>query len=34
MRARYALQDGDATAREDVVFVATRPGHAGEANER
>jgi SAM-dependent methyltransferase len=26
MRARYALQDGDATAREDVVFVATRPG--------
>lgn len=34
MRARYALQDGDATAREDVVFVATKPGHAGEANER
>lgn len=34
MRARYALQDGDATAREDVVFVATRPGGAGEANER
>ncbi len=24
-RARYALQDGDATAREDVVFVAVKP---------
>jgi SAM-dependent methyltransferase len=34
MRARYALQEGDATAREDVVFVATRPGHAGEMSER
>jgi SAM-dependent methyltransferase len=27
-RARYALQDGDATAREDVVFVATKPTHS------
>jgi SAM-dependent methyltransferase len=24
-RARYALQDGDATAREDVIFVASKP---------
>jgi SAM-dependent methyltransferase len=24
-RARYALQDGDATEREDVVFVAVKP---------
>ncbi len=26
-RARYALQDGDATEREDVVFVAVKPAH-------
>lgn len=32
MRARYALQDGDATAREDVVFVATRPRPSEETN--
>jgi SAM-dependent methyltransferase len=34
MRARYALQDGDATAREDVVFVAARPASASEGGER
>jgi SAM-dependent methyltransferase len=33
-RARYALQDGDATAREDVVFVATRPSRPSEETER
>lgn len=27
-RARYALQDGGATEREDVVFVATKPAHS------
>jgi SAM-dependent methyltransferase len=33
-RARYALQDGDATAREDVVFVAMRPASPNEAGDR
>lgn len=28
-RARYALQDGDATEREDVVFVAVKPNASG-----
>lgn len=34
MRARYALQDGDATAREDVVFVAAKPDGRGKVSER
>jgi SAM-dependent methyltransferase len=34
MRARYALQHGDATAREDVVFVAMRPGRPREKADR
>jgi SAM-dependent methyltransferase len=34
MRARYALQDGDATAREDVVFVAVKPDGRGKSSER
>lgn len=29
LRARYALQEGDATAREDVIFVATKPTSDG-----
>ncbi len=33
-RARYALQDGDATAREDVVFVAAKPAHPNEKTDR
>jgi SAM-dependent methyltransferase len=33
-RARYALQDGDATAREDVVFVATKPAPLSEKTDR
>jgi SAM-dependent methyltransferase len=34
MRARYALQDGDATAREDVVFVAAKPDPPSEKTDR
>lgn len=34
MRARYALQDGDATAREDVVFVAAKPVPPSEKTDR
>jgi SAM-dependent methyltransferase len=33
-RARYALQDGDATAREDVVFVAAKPASPSEKTDR
>lgn len=33
-RARYALQDGDATAREDVVFVAAKPAIPSEKTDR
>jgi SAM-dependent methyltransferase len=33
-RARYALQDGDATAREDVVFVAAKPAQPSEKTDR
>jgi SAM-dependent methyltransferase len=33
-RARYALQDGDATAREDVVFVAAKPAPPSEKTDR
>jgi SAM-dependent methyltransferase len=33
-RARYALQDGDATAREDVVFVAAKPDPPSEKTDR
>jgi SAM-dependent methyltransferase len=33
-RARYALQDGDATVREDVVFVAAKPASPSERTDR
>jgi SAM-dependent methyltransferase len=33
-RARYALQDGDATAREDVVFVAAKPASPSKKTDR